>query len=208
MEFVRRRMTRAFAPAAARNQRPIADVLLEVLPSRGLVLEIASGTGQHAAFFAERIPTLTWQPSDISPTAVASIDAHVRELRRPNLLPAIQLDAAAAEWPIATANAVVCINMIHIAPWEAAVGLFEGAASLLSAGEHLVTYGPYRLHGNHTAASNARFDASLRAQDPRWGVRDVDALDALGRQHAFDRDKTVPMPANNFTLVWTKTVRS
>ena len=189
------------APAAERNRVPLLEVLRRVLADRRDVLEIASGTGQHAVFFARELPRLRWQPSDRDPDALASIEAWSAEAALPNLAAARALDVGALPWPVERADAVVCINLVHIAPWSAAVALFEGAARLLSAAAPLVSYGPYRF-GGRTAPSNDAFDASLRAQDPSWGVRDVDALSALARRTGFELEEIVPMPANNHTLVW------
>ena len=196
------RMAKAFAPAADRNREPILGVLRRVLPKTGMVLEIASGTGQHAAFFSEQLPLLRWQPSDASPDALKSIEAWVADLERDNLLSPIELDVLQPSWPVRDADAILCINMIHISPWEATESLFRGASVLLREGSPLVTYGPYRLHGRHTAPSNAAFDESLRARNPRWGVRDVDELDALATRTGFSLVERVEMPANNMTLVW------
>ena len=195
-------MVKRFAPAAERNRQPIVEVLSQVLPSSGTVLEVASGTGQHAAYFAEYLPGLSWQPSDPSSQARDSISAWVTDAERDNLAPPLALDVRSHPWPINRADAVLCINMIHIAPWEAAVALFEGSSALLSPGQPLVTYGPYRLHGRHTAPSNEAFDQSLRSRDPSWGVRDVDDLTALAAQTSFQLKKRFEMPANNMTLVW------
>jgi SAM-dependent methyltransferase len=190
------------APAAARNAEPIGDVLERVLPERGLVLDVASGTGQHAVAFARRLPGLAWQPSDADPEALASIRAWAEEARLPNLRAPIVLDAAAPRWPIEAADAIVCINMVHIAPWAAAEGLFAGAGRLLPAAGVLCTYGPYRFGGAFTAPSNAEFDASLRARDPDWGVRDVVDLEAAARAHGLALVETVARPANNHVLVF------
>src|ERR1043166_8277309 len=157
------------APAVARNRDPILAVLREVLAAPGTVLEIASGTGEHAVHFASALPHLVWQPTDPDAQARISIAAHAARIRLPNLLPPLELDATAAAWPVTRADAVVSINMIHIAPWRAAEGLVAGAARLLAPGAPLFLYGPYRLHGQHTAPSNAAFDASLKARDPSWG---------------------------------------
>lgn len=190
------------APAAERNREPIAQVLAGVLPPSGLVLEVGSGTGQHVVWFAQRLPELTWQPSDVDADALASIVAWTGAAGIGNVRPPIVLDAAAPAWPIAAADAVVCSNMIHIAPWAAAVGLFRGAGRILPPGGVLCTYGPYRFHGRFTAPSNAEFDASLRARDPAWGVRDVDDLEAVAAEHGLALVDTVAMPANNHVLVW------
>jgi len=191
------------APATERNRAALLAVLRRVLAGRRCALEIASGTGQHAVHFAAALPELRWQPSDRDPGALASIDAWRAEAALPNLAPALALDVEALPWPIEGADAVVCINLVHIAPWSAAAALFEGAAGLLPAAAPLVSYGPYRFAGR-TAPSNDAFDASLRAQDPRWGVRDVDDLEALARRTGFALEEVVPMPANNHTLVWRK----
>lgn len=199
------RMAKRFAPAAERNRGPIVEVLRRVLPPSGLVLEVASGTGQHAAFFAEQLPSLRWQPSDAAEGALQSIRSWVDEERFDNLMSPLELDVCSAQWPIDEADAVLCINMIHISPWEATEALFEGAGKLLAAGAPLVTYGPYRVHGAHTAPSNAAFDLDLRSRDPRWGVRDIDALAELARGTGFVLEERVGMPANNMTLVWVRT---
>jgi SAM-dependent methyltransferase len=197
-------MAKGFAPAAERNREPILEVLKRVLPPKGLVLEIASGTGQHAVYLSERLSGLRWQPSDVSPDALRSIGAWVEETGRDNLLSPIELDVRKHPWPIAKADALLNINMIHISPWEATEALFEGAAHVLGVGSALITYGPYRLHGAHTAPSNAAFDQSLRSRNARWGVRDIDALSELAGRTGFVLRERVDMPANNMTLVWTR----
>jgi len=193
---------RLYAPAVARNRAPILAVLRRVLPAQGLVLEIASGSGEHAAFFAAGLPHLAWQPSDPDPRARASIAGFCDEAHLPNLLPPLTLDAAAVDWPVERADAICCINMIHIAPWSACEGLVAGAARLLPADGVLFLYGPYREAGRHTAPSNAAFDADLRAQDPRWGVRDLEAVAALAARHGLAHVETVTMPANNRSVVF------
>jgi hypothetical protein len=193
---------RRFAPAAARNRDPILEVLRGILPARGLVLEVASGSGEHAIHFAAAMPALTFQPSDPDADARASIDAWAREAALANLLPAAALDASAWPWPVAAADAVVCINMIHISPWAATEGLMRGAAALLPAGAPLALYGPYRRGGLHTAPSNAAFDEDLRARNPDWGVRDLEAVAALAATHGFAASRVVEMPANNLTVVF------
>jgi SAM-dependent methyltransferase len=198
-----RRDLRLRAPAVARNREPILAVLRRVLPADGLVLEVASGSGEHAAFFAVALPRLTWQPSDPDPRARASIAAFRDSGAAPNLLPPLDLDVtAAAAWPVARAAAVVCINMIHIAPWSACEGLVAGAARALPPGGVLYLYGPYREEGRHTAPSNEVFDSDLRARDPRWGVRDLGEVTALAHRHGFVHQETVTMPANNRSLVF------
>jgi hypothetical protein len=191
-----------FAPAVGRNRDPILAVLRRVLPTRGTVLEIASGSGEHAAFFATAMPHLFWQPADIDPDALASISAHRAASDAPNLLQPIELDAASPEWPATRADAVVSINMIHIAPWAAAVGLMAGAARLLPSGGVLYLYGPFMEGGRHIAPSNAAFDASLRDRDPEWGVRDTADVRSLAHNNGFDFVERVAMPANNLSLVF------
>jgi len=197
-------MAKGFAPAAERNRQPILDVLRQVLPETGLVLEVASGTGQHAVFFSERLSNLRWQPSDASVEALRSINAWVEESNRENLLPPIELDACSHPWPIASADALLCINMIHISPWAATESLFQGARALLAGGSPLVTYGPYKLHGEHSAPSNAAFDESLRSRNFLWGVRDIDELIELAGRTGFALQERISMPANNMTLVWAR----
>ncbi|WP_321883206.1 DUF938 domain-containing protein [Paraburkholderia bannensis] len=195
---------RLTAPAAARNAAPILDVLRTALPARGTVLEIASGTGQHAVHFATALPGIDWQPSDADPRARASIDAWRAHAGLANLRAPLDLDVRSEPWPIEAVDAIVCINMIHIAPWEAAIALMKGAGARIASGGVLVLYGPYRRDGAHTAPSNEAFDADLRARDPAWGVRDLEAVDALARAEGFVCEAVVPMPANNFTVVFRK----
>jgi len=190
------------APATSRNRDAIREVLARELPSQGTVLEIASGSGEHAVYFAGAFPALRWQPSDASDAALASIAAWRAEAALPNLQAPVELDVVAATWPVAAADAIVCINMVHISPWEATLGLFAGAARVLAAGALLYLYGPYRFDGAFTAESNAAFDRSLRSRDPRWGVRDVGELEAAARPHGLVRRDTVAMPANNHSLVF------
>jgi cyclopropane fatty-acyl-phospholipid synthase-like methyltransferase len=190
------------APAALRNREPILAVLARVLPPQGTVLEIASGSGEHARFFAEALPHVTWQPSDADAEARASIDAYRAEAGLPNLLGAVHLDARDAKWAVTRADAIVCINMIHIAPWAACAGLMRGAACVLPAEGILYLYGPFMRGGAHTAPSNASFDASLRASDPAWGVRDVDDVTREAEKNGLARAEIVTMPANNLSLVF------
>jgi SAM-dependent methyltransferase len=190
------------SPAVARNRDPILAVLQRVLPDKGMVLEIASGTGEHAAYFAPRLPQLIWQPTDVDPDALASIAAHGTAANAANLLAPVTLDVTAPVWPVTKADAVVSINMIHISPWAAAEGLIAGAARLLPAGAPLYLYGPYKENGIHTAPSNAAFDASLRSRDPQWGVRDTADVRALAEGHGFDFVERVAMPANNLSLIF------
>ncbi|MFO0754915.1 MAG: DUF938 domain-containing protein [Byssovorax sp.] len=193
------------APAAARNRDPILAVLREELPEEGVVLEIASGSGEHATHFAAALPALTFQPSDPDPDAVASIEAHRADAGLANLRAPIALDVLDEGWERGLlADAIVCINMIHIAPWEATIGLFAGAARLLAEGRPLVLYGPYRFEGAVFAPSNEAFDASLRERDPRWGVRDYGRIVEVARSADFEPARTVDMPANNHVLVFRK----
>lgn len=188
------------APATARNREPIAAVLDDELPDAGWVLEIASGTGEHCAWFAERYPATTWQPSDPDADARRSIAAWCDGLR--NVLPPIALDAAARDWPVVTADAILCINMVHISPWAATLGLMAGAGRLLDPGAPLILYGPYRQAGVPTAESNEAFDQSLRARNPEWGLRSVEAVTVAAEAEGLRLDRIVPMPANNLVLVF------
>ena len=190
---------RRHAPAAARNVEPIGDVLARWLPDSGRVLEIASGTGEHALAFAGRFPLLEWQPSDPDPEALASIAAWQSD-GPGNLRPPIQLDVSTPGWRVDRADAVLCINMVHIAPWDAALGLLDGAARLLSIGQPLILYGPWLEEGVQTAPSNEAFDGSLKARNSLWGLRLVEdfASEAASRD-LFLADRC-PMPANNIML--------
>ena len=188
--------------AAVRNGEAIRDTLLQYLPRQGLVLEIASGTGEHAVQLARHAPFVAWQPSDVDPAALASIAGWRDETNLPNLLRPIELDVTRSPWPVAKADAIVCINMVHIAPIEAALALFAGAARTLSSGGLLYLYGPYRFHGRYTAPSNEDFDRSLRARDSRWGVRDIRELTVMGTRTGFGLEQTLAMPANNHSLIF------
>ena len=190
------------APAVARNRDPILAVLREVLAAPGTVLEIASGSGEHAVHFASALPHLVWQPTDPDPQARHLIAAHAARAQLPNLLSPLELDASAAVWPVTRADAIVSINMIHIAPWRAAVGLMAGAGRLLAPGAPLYLYGPYRRGGQHNAPSNAAFDESLKARDPEWGVRDLDEVAELAHRHGLALQRTVAMPANNLSVIF------
>ena len=192
------------SPAAQRNRAPIAQVLVEELPESGLVLEIASGTGEHAVHFAREFRDLKWQPSDPDPQARASIAAYVEDAALPNLRAPITLDASAGQWPIVEAAALLCVNMVHISPWEATGGMFAGAARLLDVAAPLVLYGPYIEADVETAPSNLAFDESLKMRDPRWGLRDLADVDALAAANGFERTQRVAMPANNLMLVYRK----
>jgi SAM-dependent methyltransferase len=191
---------RRFAPATERNRAPILEALRRVLPPSGLVLEVASGTGEHCAFFAAALPGLEWQPTDPDAEGRASIDAWCAGLA--NVRPALALDAAAEGWQVARAEAVLCVNMIHIAPWAATVGLMRGAGRVLGAGAPLVLYGPYRRDGVTTAESNEEFDRSLRARDARWGLRRLEEVAAEAARNGFGAPEVMEMPANNLTVVF------
>jgi hypothetical protein len=187
-----------------RNREPIAAILSRELPASGQVLEIAAGTGEHAVFFAGAFPALAWQPTDPSAEALASIAAYRDDYPGSNLAAPLMLDAAAPDtWPVDEADAIVCINMVHISPWEATLGLFAGAARVLAASKGpLVLYGPYIEQGVETAPSNLDFDASLKARNPLWGLRETEALDQLAAQHNMARSARYALPANNIILVY------
>lgn len=193
---------RETAPSAERNKQPILEVLQRVLPPGGVVLEIGSGTGQHVAHFARALPHLEFQPSEMDAGRHASIAAWTRHEQLVNVRPPLAFDVTRRPWPVRAADAIVCINVIHISPWEATVALMQGAGEVLPPGGVLVTYGPYRREGRHTAPSNEAFDASLKSRDPRWGVRDLEAVAGEARRHGLELEETVAMPANNFTLVF------
>jgi SAM-dependent methyltransferase len=190
------------APAAARNRQPILDVLQQHLPRHGLVLEIASGTGEHTAHFASALPQLTFQPSDPDAGARASIDDWGRTLGLANVRRALALDAATGPWPIERADAILCINMIHISPWAATLGLMTGAALLLPPGGLLYLYGPYHRDGKPTAPSNEAFDLDLRRRNSTWGIRDLEEVTSLAATHGFAAPTVVEMPTNNLSLIF------
>jgi SAM-dependent methyltransferase len=190
------------APAALRNRDAIAAVLREALPASGLVLEIASGTGEHALHFARLFPRLEWQPSDPDFQARASILAWSEAAGLPNLREPLALDAASDRWPVDRADALLCINMVHISPWHATGGLMRGAGRVLPSGAPLILYGPYRRAGVTTAPSNEAFDASLKASNPQWGLRDLEAVAAEAERNGLRLEKLVEMAANNLTLVF------
>lgn len=196
---------RQFAPAAVRNTEPILTVLRDVLPRRGRVLEIGSGTGQHVIAFAATFPAIVWQPSDPDPLARDSIAAWAADSGADTVAPPLDLDVTVPDWETALTHpfdAVLCINLLHIAAWEACEGVFRGAARLLSAPGPLVLYGPFKRGGGHTAPSNAQFDRALRWHDPAWGVRDLDEVTDLARTEGFALDRVVEMPSNNLSVVF------
>ncbi|MDW7747567.1 DUF938 domain-containing protein [Halomonas sp.] len=189
------------SPAAARNRQPILEVLQRVLPEHARVLEVASGSGEHAVHLAGAAPGWSWRPSDPVPRALASIAAWREAAGLANLLEPVELDVT-GDWPEETFDAVVAINLLHISPWAVTEALLAGAGAALVPGGVLYLYGPFRREGRHTASSNAAFDADLRARDPRWGIRDLEAVTAEAGRHGLKLDRVVPMPANNLSLVF------
>ena len=192
------------ASAAERNKGPILEVLRRVLPEEGLILEIASGTGQHVLHFAAALPELTWQPSDADPEMRKLISANVGAVNPGNINTVLELDVLKTPWPVSEADALLCINMIHISPWAATVALFDGARDTLSAEDVLFLYGPYRRDDRHTAPSNEAFDASLRSRDPQWGVRDLEEVERTAELAGYILEEVVAMPANNFSVIFRK----
>ena len=197
-----------YAPATERNRLPILEVLQRYLPSTGNVLEIAGGTGEHGVFFASQFPKVQWYPSDPNPEARASIAAWRNEYTGDNLQPPLEIDVMDASWSSQvdsiTINTVVNINMIHISPWAACEGLIQGAGKLLSSGEILYLYGPYKREGKHTAPSNAAFDISLQSRNPLWGVRDLETVVAEANKNGLSLQEVVEMPANNLSVIFGK----
>ncbi|NJL47170.1 MAG: DUF938 domain-containing protein [Leptolyngbyaceae cyanobacterium SM2_5_2] len=209
---------RAYAPATQRNREPILAVLQRILPPAGTILEISSGTGEHAVFFAPRLAPRPWVPSDPNPLARESIAAWQQTMPAENLHPPLAIDVTYLDWPLSLQeslhllatldltqqplHAIVNINMIHIAPWQACLGLMAGAGQILPHGGILYLYGPFKQAGQHTAPSNLAFDNSLRAQNPAWGVRDLEAVVAAAQEQGLVWVETVTMPANNFSVVF------
>ncbi len=192
------------SPAAQRNRQPIAAILDEELPATGKILEIASGTGEHALYFAEKFPQILWQPSDASEAAIEAIASWSKSADLPNLLPPLQLDASDPQrWPaVGALTAILCINMVHISPWSVTTGLFTGAQARLQADDPLILYGPYLRSEVETAASNVAFDADLKRRNPAWGLRALEDVDKLAANHQFQRTRLAEMPANNIMLVY------
>lgn len=188
------------APATERNRDAITDVLKQVLPATGTVLEIASGTGEHIVHFARRFPRITWQPSDHDEVGLESIAAWSADAALPNVRPPVRLDASLPDWPVNAANAILCINMIHIAPWAATLGLMAGAGRCLPVGGLLYLYGPYLRAEVETAPSNLAFDANLRSQNPQWGIRDLADVAAVAEANSLHLEQVIEMPANNLSL--------
>jgi hypothetical protein len=202
--FQARRMSKACWPAPERNKGPILEVLTRVLPASGTLLEIAAGTGQHAVHFARHLPKLRYLPTDMDPENLASIRAWRSEAGLSNLMEPRELDVTSTDWSVPPVEAVFNANMLHIAPWSCAIGLFAGLKRHLADPATVVLYGPYRIRGEHTAASNASFDQDLRSRNPEWGVRDLEAIVELARAAGLRLDECVAMPANNQTLVFTR----
>lgn len=196
---------RQFAPATQRNRDVILDVLRRTLPATGLVLEIASGSGEHAVHFAKHLPALQFQPTDPNPEALASIAAWIAASGLGNVRPPVQLDVCQPFWPIANAAALVCINMIHISPWEATRGLISGAAAILPEDAPLYLYGPYFRAGVETAPSNLAFDKSLRDRNPAWGIKRLEDVAAVAASAGFSGPDITEMPANNLSVVFRRT---
>ena len=193
---------RRSAPAALRNREPIAEVLSEWLPQEGLVLEVASGSGEHAVYFAERFPKVDWQPSDVDPGALASIAGWRGAAGLANVRAPLVIDAASADWPLERADAVLSINMVHISPWRSALGLLDGAARLLIAGAPVIMYGPWLKDDIPTVESNLAFDADLKRRDAQWGLRRVEDFTAAAEERGFALAAIRAMPANNLMLLY------
>jgi hypothetical protein len=193
---------RQYAPATVRNRDFILDVLFDVLPTTGLILEIASGSGEHVVYFARNFPSLVFQPSDPEPEALLSVAAWVKAAQVTNVRAPIVLDASQSPWPIGSADGIICINMVHISPWDATVGLITGAAAILPPGSPLYLYGPYKREGFATAPSNQAFDRNLRDRNPDWGLRDLEAVAAIAQSVGFSIPAVTEMPANNLSVVF------
>jgi len=193
---------RQYAPAALRNRDFIVGVLRDVLPTKGVILEIASGSGEHVVHFARNFPSLVFQPSDREPDALQSIAAWVKASRVTNARAPMVLEVSQSPWPIASADGIICINMVHISPWESALGLVRGAAAILPLTAPLYLYGPYKREGFATASSNQAFDRSLRDRDPTWGLRDLEAVAAAAQSVGFSIPTIIEMPANNLSVVF------
>ena len=193
---------RQYAPATVRNRDFILDVLRNVLPTTGIILEVASGSGEHVVHFARSLPSLVFQPSDPEPDALRSISAWTKATNVTSVRAPIVLDALQSSWPIASADGIICINMVHISPWDATVGLIKGAAAILPPGSPLYFYGPYKRKGFTTAPSNEAFDRNLRDRNPTWGLRDLEAVAAIAQSLGFSVPAVTEMPANNLSVVF------
>jgi hypothetical protein len=193
---------RQYAPATVRNRDFILDVLRDVLPMKGVILEIASGSGEHVVHFARNFPGLIFQPSDAEPEALLSVAAWVKDAELTNVRAPIVLDASQSPWPIASADAIICINMVHISPWDATVGLIAGAAAILLPASPLYLYGPYKRKGFATAPSNETFDRNLRDRNPTWGLRDLEAVAGVAQSVGFSAPAVTEVSANNLSVVF------
>jgi hypothetical protein len=210
---------RQYAAATERNREPILEILLKVLPKSGTILEIASGTGEHAVYFADKFKDCRWLPTDVNPQARASIVAWTKHYGCKNVYSPLELDVTEPVWIVENQTAtgllnnspivaIVNINMIHISPWPACLGLMAGACRILPVGGILYLYGPFKVCGEHTAASNAAFDEYLRAQNQEWGVRNLDDVVAAARAEHLTLKQTYQMPANNLSLVFEQTAKT
>jgi SAM-dependent methyltransferase len=188
--------------AAERNKAPILDILRRILPGEGVVVEIASGSGQHVAHFAAELPALIWQPSDANSALLNVITARALATGLKNIRPAVELDVTNSPWPVTDVDALVCINMLHISPWTSTLALFSGANNVLAPAGVLFLYGPYRRDGRHTAPSNAAFDESLRTRNTKWGIRDLEEVSRIAEANGFLLEEIVLMPANNLSVVF------
>ena len=201
-------MTKRYAPATNRNREPILAVLKQYIPSTGNILEIASGTGEHSIFFAPHFVAQQWIPSDLNPDALASINAWRQDCPTNNLQPPLTIDVTIKNWyePFIDRQITssICINMIHIAPWSAFLGLVEGVSKILPTSGIFYLYGPYKINNQHTAMSNEQFDASLRSRNPQWGIRNLETVSEVAQENNLHLKAKVAMPANNFSLIFTK----
>jgi SAM-dependent methyltransferase len=195
---------RLVSPSAERNKGPIADVLRLIVPAQGVVLEVSSGTGQHVVHFAREMPHLTWQPSERDEEALRSIQQWVATEALANVRAPLRLDVMEQPWPVSDADAVLCLNMIHIAPWPAGEALIRGASAILAPGGIFLLYGPFRRNGAHTAPSNEAFDRQLQSRDPQWGVRNLEDVAAYAAAHGFGAPEVCEMPANNLSVAFRK----
>jgi len=193
---------RQYAPATLRNRDLILGILRDVLPTKGVILEIASGSGEHVVHFARSFPDLVFQPSDREPKSLESVAAWVEATRVANVLAPTVLDVSQSPWPIASADGIICINMVHISPWEATLGLVKGAAAILPSTAPFYLYGPYKREGFATAPTNQAFDRSLRDRNATWGLRDLEAVAAAAQSVGFSVPTITEMPANNLSVVF------
>lgn len=193
---------RLFYPATMRNRDAILSILENTLPPQGTVLEIASGSGEHVIHFAKAFPGITWQPSDLEEDCLKSIQAWIEHTALNNVQSPLALDTTRNNWPTVNLDAILCINMVHISPWEATVGLMKKAGSFLNQGGVLYLYGPYKQKGQHTASSNVSFEGWLKDKDERFGVRHMEEVEALANDNGLKLSQIIDMPANNFSLVF------